>query len=130
MRLTLLVTCLLSATALFSQSDRGTITGTISDSTGAVVAAAAIEARNTETGAVYPVAASATGNYTIPQLPSGTYELQVTVPGFKKFVRQGLTIQAAQTIRVDATMEIGNASDTVTVQGEAHSVADRKRRIG
>ncbi len=119
MRLTLLVTCLLSAIALFAQSDRGTITGTISDSTGAVVATAAIEARNTETGAVYPVAASATGNYTIPQLPSGTYELQVTVPGFKKFVRTGLTIQAAQTIRVDATMEIGNASDTVTVQGEA-----------
>src|SRR5580700_7278389 len=99
MRLNLVVACLLaSAGALFAQSDRGTITGTISDSTGAVVASAAVEARNTETGAVYPVAASATGNYTIPQLPSGTYTVEVTVAGFKKFLRTGLVIQAAQTI--------------------------------
>ena len=55
------------------------------------------------------VASSATGNYTIVQLPAGTYELSVTVPGFKKLVRPGLIIQAAQTIRVDATLEVGNA---------------------
>jgi hypothetical protein len=120
MRMNLVVACLLaSALALFAQSDRGTITGTISDSTGAVVASAMVQARNTETGAVYPVAASGTGNYTIPQLPSGTYVVEVTVPGFKKFVRSGLIIQAAQTIRVDAALEVGNATDTVTVQGEA-----------
>ena len=121
MRLTLLVSCLLlSATAVFAQSDRGTITGTISDSTGAVVATAAIEARNTETGAVYPAAVLRHRQLHHPAIRHpGTYEVQVTVPGFKKFVRTGLTIQAAQTIRVDATLEIGNASDTVTVQGEA-----------
>src|SRR5579864_2068873 len=107
------------ASAVFAQSDRGTITGTISDPAGAVIAAAAIEARNTETGVVYPVAASATGNYTIPQLPAGTYELSVTVPGFKKLLRPGLIIQAAQTIRVDATLEVGNATESVTVQAEA-----------
>jgi hypothetical protein len=95
------------------------MTGTISDPTGAVVANAAVSARNVDTGAQYPVAASTTGNYTIPALPSGSYELNVTVPGFKKFVRSGLTIQAAQTIRVDAVLEVGNASDTITVQGEA-----------
>jgi hypothetical protein len=104
---------------VFAQSDRGTITGTVSDPAGAVVAAAAIEARNIETGAVYPVASSATGNYTIVQLPAGTYELSVTVPGFKKLVRPGLIIQAAQTIRVDATLEVGNATESVTVQAEA-----------
>jgi len=103
------------ALSVFAQSDRGTMTGTISDPAGAVVANAAIEARNTETGAVYPVASSATGNYTIVQLPAGTYELNVTVPGFKKFVRAGLVIQAAQTIRVDAVMEVGSATESVTV---------------
>src|SRR5579871_1219652 len=110
---------LVSSISLFAQSDRGTITGTVSDPAGAVVANAGVEARNTETGAVYPVAASATGNYTIPQLPAGTYEVDVTVPGFKKFVRTGLTIQAAQTIRVDATLEVGNATESVTVNEEA-----------
>ena len=51
------------------------------------------------------------------------------MPGFKKFVRRGLTIQAAQTIRVDATMEIGNASDTVTVQGEAPLLQTESGRL-
>src|SRR5215475_11356502 len=88
--------------AAFAQSDRGTITGTISDPAGAVVAGAAIEARNVATGAVYPVASSATGNYTIAQLPAGNYELTVTVMGFKKFVRQNLVVEVAATLRVDA----------------------------
>ena len=108
-----------SAAAMFAQNDRGTITGTISDPAGAVVANAAVEARHTDTGAVYPVAASDTGNYTIVQLPSGNYELTVTVPGFKKYVRSGLVVQAAQTIRVDATLEVGSATESVTVSGEA-----------
>src|SRR5579884_3784296 len=108
-----------SALAAFAESDRGTITGTISDPAGAVVASAAVQARNTDTGAVYPVQSSATGYYTIAQLPSGTYELDVTVAGFKKFVRTGLIVQAAQTIRVDATLEVGNASESVTISAEA-----------
>jgi Carboxypeptidase regulatory-like domain/TonB dependent receptor-like, beta-barrel len=101
--------------SLFAQTDRGTITGTIIDPAGAVVANGAIEARNTGTGAAYRVASSATGNYTIAQLPSGTYELTVTVTGFKKFIRSGLTIEAAQTIRVDAALEVGSAAESVTV---------------
>jgi hypothetical protein len=103
------------ALTLFAQTDRGTITGTTIDPAGAVVANAAIEARNTETGAIYQVASSATGNYTIPNLPTGTYQISVTVPGFKKFVRTGLLIQAAQTIRVDVAMEVGSATESVTV---------------
>ena len=106
---------LLSAVALFAQSDRGTITGTISDPAGAVVANAAIEAKNTGTGIVTTVASSATGNYTIPSLPSGTYEIKVSVPGFKNAVRQGLQVQNAQTIRIDIGLEVGNAAESVTV---------------
>ena len=109
----------LCVSAVWAQSDRGTITGTISDPAGAVVASASIEARNTETGVVSAVASSATGNYTIPQLPAGTYEITITVPGFKKFIRPGLIIQAAQTIRVDAALEVGNATESVTINAEA-----------
>jgi hypothetical protein len=109
----------LSVAALFAQSDRGTITGTVSDPAGAVVPAAAVEARNTDTSAVYPVAASSTGNYTIPELPAGTYEITVTAPGFKKFIRAGLVVQAAQTIRADATLEVGSATESITIQDVA-----------
>src|ERR1700758_3572573 len=108
--------CLLTVgIAVFAQSDRGTITGTVSDPAGAVIASAAIEARNVATGAVYPVASSATGNYTIVQLPAGAYDLTVTVMGFKKFVRTGLMVEVAGTLRVDATLEVGSATESVTV---------------
>jgi len=120
MRVTSLLALLaVFAGAVFGQTSAGTITGTISDPAGAVVASAVIEARNTETGATYPVASSTTGNYTINQLPAGTYELTVTVAGFKKYIRPGLIVQAAQTIRVDATLEVGSAAESVTVNAEA-----------
>ena len=110
---------LLWAFPALAQSDRGTITGTVSDPAGAVVASAAVNARNVETGIEYPVATSATGNYTIPQLPAGTYEVAVTVPGFKKYVRQGLQVQVAQILRIDISLEVGTTTDTITVMGAA-----------
>jgi len=108
----------LSLSAL-AQTDRGTITGTISDPAGAVVSNAAIQARNLGTGGLYDVVSTATGNYTLAELPAGTYEIAVTVPGFKKFVRQGLTIQVAQAVRIDIALEVGNATESVTVTAEA-----------
>jgi hypothetical protein len=105
----------LFAWGAFAQSDRGTITGTIADPAGAVVANAAVEARNIDTGSLFPVVSTSTGNYTVAGLPAGNYEISVTVSGFKKYVRQGLTVQAAQTMRIDATLEVGNTSDSITV---------------
>src|SRR5579871_5316727 len=110
--------CLL-APAAFGQGDRGTITGTVADPAGALVAGAAIEARHVETGAAYPTVSTATGNYTLSQLPAGTYEISVNVPGFKKYLRQGLTVQVAETLRIDVTLEVGSATESVTVQADA-----------
>src|ERR1700730_9290541 len=105
----------LFALSTFAQSDRGTITGTISDPAGAVVAGAAIEAKNEATGAVSQVASTNTGNYTLSQLPAGNYEMTVTVAGFKKFVRQNITVQVAGTLRIDVPLEVGAASESITV---------------
>jgi hypothetical protein len=107
------------AFAAFAQSDRGTITGTIVDPAGAVIAGAMIDAKNVATGAVYPTASSDTGNYTIAQLPAGNYELTVTVPGFKKYVRGGLQVEVAANIRVDVGLEVGSASESITVEAAA-----------
>jgi hypothetical protein len=117
--LTVAVGLFVLALAAFAQSDRGTITGTISDPAGAVVASAAIEARNQATGVVYQAASTATGNYTILQLPVGTYEVSVAVPGFKKYVRQGITVEVAQTLRIDIALEVGGSTESVTVQADA-----------
>src|ERR1700674_847182 len=109
---------LFALTAL-AQSDRGTITGTISDPAGALVPAAPVQARNVETGALYEAASSATGNYTLAQLPTGNYELSVTVTGFKKYVRQNLVLPVAQTLRIDITLEVGSNAESITVSEAA-----------
>src|ERR1700722_810852 len=116
MRSQLIAACLfVLALAAFGQSDRGTITGTISDPSGAVAAGAPIEIRNLDTGAVYQAGSSATGNYTLAQLPAGRYELTVNVAGFKKYVRQNVTVDVAQTYRIDVTLEVGSNTESVTV---------------
>src|ERR1700678_2776855 len=107
------------ALSMFAQSDRGTITGTIADPAGAVVANANIEVRNLETGAMYTAGSTTTGNYTVAQLPVGTYELGVNVPGFKRYLRQGLTVLATQTLRIDVALEVGSNTESVTVTAEA-----------
>src|SRR5438132_12247697 len=107
MRSLLVTGCfLLSGLAAFAQTDRGTITGTISDPAGAVVPNATVEARSAEGGEVYKAGSTNTGNFTIPQLPAGTYELSISVSGFKKFVRPGIIVGVAQTIRADANLEV------------------------
>src|SRR5712692_3797957 len=105
----------LFSVAVFAQSDRGTTTGTIADPAGAVVAGAKVEARNVDTGTPYEVASTGTGNYTLSQLPAGTYEVSIAVPGFKRFVRQNIVVQVAGTLRVDVTLEVGSAAESVTV---------------
>src|SRR5579871_3085853 len=107
------------AVALWAQSDRGTITGTIVDPAGAIIANAVVEATNAATDVAYSGASSATGNYTLAQLPAGTYNLSVTVPGFKKYLRPGIIVEVASIVRVDATLEVGAATESVTVQAEA-----------
>src|ERR1700680_4081528 len=117
--LTVAVGLFVLALVAFAQSDRGTITGTVADPAGAVVANAAVEVRNVQTGAVYQVATSATGNYVV-QVPTGAYEISVTVMGFKKYVRQSVEVPVEQTLRIDAILEVGSTTESVTVTEAAH----------
>ncbi|HEY1757624.1 MAG TPA: TonB-dependent receptor [Bryobacteraceae bacterium] len=102
-----------------AQSTTGTITGTVSDPAKAVVPGAPVEAKNTGTGSVYKAATSATGNYTITELPTGTYEISVLAPGFKKEVRGNVQVEALTTFRVDFALQVGTASESVTITAEA-----------
>src|SRR5215831_3012488 len=115
-----IVVCLcLFALSAIAQTDRGTLTGTVLDASGAVVPGVTVEAKNVGTGTTYQAGSSETGNFTLPQLPVGTYELTATLPGFKKFVRQNLSVQVAQTVRVDIKLEVGAAGEQVTVEAAA-----------
>src|SRR5579885_3212533 len=109
------VAVLLCGVSAFAQTDRGTITGTISDPAGAVIAAAVVQAKNAATGAVFQVASTSTGNYTLSQLPAGDYEISVAVPGFKKFIRENVVVSVAGTLRIDVPLEVGSNTESVTV---------------
>jgi hypothetical protein len=105
--------------ALPAQSDRGTITGTVIDQGGAVVPNAAIAIRNSESGATFQTITTGTGNYTLASLPAGPYEITVELPGFKRYTQRGILVQVAQTERIDIKLEVGAASESVTVMAEA-----------
>jgi len=120
MRFRLLAACvLLLSGEVWAQSDRGSITGVVTDPGGAVIASAVVDAKNAETGALYHAATTATGNYAIPELPPGSYQVTVAVPGFKQYVRQGLALAAGQSLRMDAAMEVGANTETITVSEAA-----------
>jgi hypothetical protein len=111
------------ASAIFGQSDRGTITGTVTDQSGAVVIGAKVRAENAATHNVVESLTTETGNFTLAQLPVGVWDVSVEFPGFKKFTSLKNTIQVAQTLRVDAKLEVGSNTEVVAV--EASPVAIR-----
>jgi hypothetical protein len=111
----LLVSCSIS----FGQTALATVTGTITDASGAVIANAPVELRNLETGQIYTAASSSTGNYSVTQLPVGDYDLTISSPGFKTFLHTKFHLAAAQTMREDVTLEVGQTTESVTVTAEA-----------
>jgi hypothetical protein len=103
----------------FAQSDRGTITGTVTDQTGAAVPSATVVLKSDATGADYKSVTTQAGDYTVPSLPAGVYHLTVAVPGFKTYHQDGITAEVAQTARVDVRLEVGAASESVQVHADA-----------
>ena len=114
-----LVVLLLSASPGFAQTGLATVTGTVTDPSGAAVTSASVELRNLENGAIFRGASSQTGNFTVSQLPVGDYDLTVAVPGFKTYAHSRFHLAAEQTVREDVSLEVGQTSDSVTVTAEA-----------
>jgi len=113
--LILLASFFLALGAAFAQgSQGGAITGTITDSAGALMPGVRIEAKNTATEALFQVASSATGTYTLTQLPAGTYQISVSLPGFKQYVRTGIAVLEAQIIRIDIAMMMLSSDEILT----------------
>ena len=115
--LSLLMT--ITAAFAYGQTGRATLTGVVTDPTGAVVANVPVKAVHVDTGTTMIGTTTDTGNYTIGQMPIGAYEITVEQPGFKKFQRTGLTLASAQTLRLDVTLEVGSATESVTVRAES-----------
>jgi hypothetical protein len=113
---------LLLTLQLLGQSNKGTITGTISDTAGALIPGVRVVLTNVETGAKSETVSTGTGNYSIVQLPVGTYSLSVEQPGFSKFEQTNVIVELAVTTRVDVVLKVGSASDSVTITAESSAL--------
>ncbi len=110
---------LIGLAVLHAQSDRATLTGTVSDQTGALVPAAPIVVTNTGTGVQFRTQTTETGNYTIPSLPVGTYDLVVEMQGFRRYQQTGIRVQVAVTARIDVILQVGSTAEEITVVADA-----------
>jgi len=102
--------------ALFAQ-DTASITGTVTDPTGAAIPGAQVTLTSLEHGINRTAASNSTGDYLFAALPIGSYNLVVAAPGFKKFAAKGIILNVAQKARVDVAMEVGGTNTEVTVEG-------------
>ncbi|PYS13571.1 MAG: hypothetical protein DMG15_10755, partial [Acidobacteria bacterium] len=102
-----------------AQVDRGTIVGAVTDPSGAVIPGTQIKVVKIDTNATTDLETNSAGLYTAPNLPLGTYRLIFEKAGFGKLVRQPVEIRAGGEVRVDATLSVGNVSESVSVSTEA-----------
>jgi hypothetical protein len=100
---------------LFAQSTSGIISGFVQDSTGGAVPGADITIKDVGKGTTYKLTTNESGNYTQSQLTPGDYTVSVGKIGFKNFQQQNVTVSVGQSTRVDARLELGEATQEITV---------------
>jgi hypothetical protein len=108
----------------------GSISGTIKDPTGAVLPGVTVSVMNTALGTPFTTTSDAQGFYSFPNLAVGRYDLAMSLAGFKPLKRLGLTISTDARLQVDATLELGEQTETVTVSAEALHVDTVSTQIG
>ena len=119
---TLLILIFGLGAAVHAQSDRGAITGRVSDPSGAVVTDAKVTATNTETNSTAETKTTGEGSFTFPQLQAAPYRLTVEAAGFKTATVSDIQVGVSITRSVDITLEIGGVGDEVTVSADATAV--------
>jgi len=116
----LLVLILLPASAW--GQDNATITGTVADSSGALITNAALSLTDSSTGLVRTAVSNAAGSYRFANIALGTYSLAVTGQGFEKYTKTGIVVNIAQTVEVNVRLSVGSTTENVTVAADALQV--------
>ncbi|MFY9528295.1 MAG: TonB-dependent receptor [Candidatus Acidiferrales bacterium] len=121
---------LLLATGVVWASISGSISGVVTDPSGAVIPDVSVAAKNTQTGVQSTTKTDAKGFYEFPALPIGTYDVEVRQSGFRAFRQSGIVIDANSAVRVDVKLQIGAAAEEVTVTSDAVRVETQSTQLG
>jgi hypothetical protein len=113
-----------------AQVNKSNLSGIVKDTTGAVVARAAVNLTNSDTGVSRAEVSDDTGLYRFLLVDLGRYRLEITAPGFKKFSRDGIVLQAGETITADATLQLGEVTESISVTGEASLLRTETAALG
>lgn len=114
----------------FGQGAVGTLTGTVEDTSGAVVPGAAIVVTNVATGVESRTTTTSAGAYTLPYLPAGTYRVRVTAPGFRPAEQENVILRVAQNQAVNITLELGGITEQVSVTSTPDLLETGSAEIG
>ena len=121
---------ILATIGLNAQSTTGTILGQVSDQQGAAVPNSPVTVTNTLTGESHSITADEQGSYVIPHLPVGVYRVETVAAGFKRSVRDGVTLTVNEDKRVDLVLQIGNTSQSVEVHADTTEVNTYTPELG
>ena len=121
---------LLMVGSAIAQSDRGTIAGSVLDSSGAAVGGASIMITGADTGNTYKTASTAEGVYRVADIQTGRYNIRVQAPGFKVSHQQGVSIQISTTTALNIILEPGNVQEEITVVADAPTLQTESSDIG
>jgi Carboxypeptidase regulatory-like domain len=120
----------LGAPSLFAQSTGGRIRGTVTDQSGATVAAAKVVITNQANGSQRDTQTGTNGEYIFLEVPVGTYEIEVNQTGFKKYLRKGIALDLNQIVSVDIALQVGTASEVIEVTGAPPLVDTTSTQLG
>ena len=124
--LLLMVACSL---ALMAQSERGNITGIVTDPSGAAVAPAQLSVVNLGTNATARAITTGTGEYNVPNLLPGVYRIEILASGFKRFVQQNVELPAGTTVRIDGQLQLGQVTEQVEVTAAAAMIQTDNAKV-
>jgi hypothetical protein len=125
-----LFSLLFAAGLLFGQGERGAFNGVVTDSSGSVVPGAAVRATEITTNVETNAVTTDAGVYRLPYMPSGTYRITATKPGFQTVVRDNVVLHVAQTLTIDFNLQLGAVSEQVTVSSQAELLESSTAEIG
>jgi hypothetical protein len=115
---------------LYAQGPVGTLNGTVTDPEGAVVPGATVIATDNATGTEAKTTSTTSGDYTLPYLPSGTYTIRVSAPGFSTATAENVILRVAQTMTIDLKLQLGSVNQQVIVSDKAEVLESDSAEIG